>query len=90
MVRRLERLIEDVSFSGDIGPKEMGRTAARLEGLEEVIHDMHAFAKKVAPQEYLRRSPLSKTAPLKAGCDVGISKRSGTRQAFFPEGIASF
>ena len=71
VVRRLERLIEDVSLSGEIGPKEMGRTAARLEGLEEVIHEMHVFARKLAPQEYLRRSLFAKSSPLKAGCDAG-------------------
>ena len=44
VVRRLERFFTDVTTSGDIGPEEMARTAAKVEGLDFLLHDLHEKA----------------------------------------------
>lgn len=60
-VWRLESQMKDVGRSGNIGPSQMGRTAARVEGLEAVIGFLHDEAMKVAPPGYVEtpRVPAS-------------------------------
>lgn len=45
VVRRFDEMLDALLLAGDIGPAEMGRTAAKMEGLEGILQSLHAFAK---------------------------------------------
>ena len=45
VVRRFDEMLDALLRAGDIGPAEMGRTAAKMEGLEGILQSLHAFAK---------------------------------------------
>lgn len=45
VVRRFDEMLDALLVAGNIGPTEMGRTAAKMEGLEGILQSLHAFAK---------------------------------------------
>ena len=51
-VRRLEEAYKEISKCGDVGPAEMGRSAARAENLETPLNSLHAQAEFFLPQSY--------------------------------------
>lgn len=44
VVRRLEPYLEPLVAAGDVGPKEMGRTAAKMESLDLLLGSLHDYA----------------------------------------------
>eukprot|EP00438_Fugacium_kawagutii_P028399 Skav205712 [mRNA] locus=scaffold608:43274:44422:- [translate_table: standard] len=52
VVRRLERALEDVASSGDIDAKAMGRTAAKVEGLDDMLHVLEEQARELKVSFY--------------------------------------
>lgn len=51
-VKRLEKYFFEVSFEGDIGPAQMGRTAAKMEGLDQTLHRLQAQATELHVADY--------------------------------------
>eukprot|EP00438_Fugacium_kawagutii_P019952 Skav226915 [mRNA] locus=scaffold1147:35131:36597:+ [translate_table: standard] len=56
VVRRLERLSSDLVTVGDIGSSAMGRTAAKVESLSFLLHDLEKTARSLVPS-YEHREP---------------------------------
>ena len=52
VVRRLESYLTAVEEVGDVGPKEMGRTSVRMEGLESLLRDLHGTVVGMAATGY--------------------------------------
>lgn len=78
-VERFESQMDDVATSGDIDAAAMGRTAAKVEGLDSIIFELQeqALAWKTAgyEQRWKAQSCSSRAAPLSAGhqlCDPGV------------------
>ncbi len=44
VVRRLEPYLEPLVAAGEVGPKEMGRTAAKMESLDILLGSLHDYA----------------------------------------------
>lgn len=44
ILRRFEAQLKGVELVGMVGPAEMGRTAAKMEGLDSILHDLFARA----------------------------------------------
>eukprot|EP00438_Fugacium_kawagutii_P010863 Skav216247 [mRNA] locus=scaffold20:89010:95933:+ [translate_table: standard] len=53
-VRRLEKFFVEVSLDGYVGPKEMGRTAAKFESLDELVSKLQEEVSKLEPEKYQR------------------------------------
>ncbi len=58
-VKRLEGYLEDLVRVGDVGPAEMGRAAAKMEGLDSLLGELHDVALALAPNGYMERSVFS-------------------------------
>lgn len=65
IVHRLERQLLELADSEAVGPKEMGRTAAKMENLDSLLENLHADAKRLLPEAYKKQS--SESRPLKVG-----------------------
>ena len=53
VVKRFERLFEDLALTGDFGPSTMGRSAAKVESLVSVLENLHEATRRVAsPYEH--------------------------------------
>lgn len=83
-VKRLEGYLLDLEKAGDIGPAQMGRTAAKMESLDEQLSFLHAEACRVAPAGYVKwRSAGSNSAapfcpyPSEADEDEAVVGRLG-------------
>ena len=73
VVRFLEEQIAEVSI-GDVGPAEMGRTAARVENLESFLEELHARVEEFLPQNYCEgfvSKAVSGSRPLRTGHTKG-------------------
>lgn len=60
IVRRLEDQLRDVELAGNVGPTEMGRTAAKMEGLDDFLHDLHRRAASLVRESYTARMVSSR------------------------------
>ena len=73
MVRRLERLASEVHHAKVVKPPDMGRNAAKVEGLDELLRGLHeaaAFLPQGPYQPALRKAcPFD--GPLQAGHALG-------------------
>ena len=88
VVRRLESFLEDVRDCGVVGPAEMGRSAAKVEGLDVVLSRLHASTEGLVPEAYAKScaagGPVESTSKLQLGsdtldCGVVVGKlKSGT------------
>lgn len=58
-VKRMEGYFEDLIRVGDVGPAQMGRAAAKMEGLDSLLGELHDVALALAPNGYLERSVFS-------------------------------
>ena len=52
VVKRLETMFSSLEAVGDIGPSQMGRAAAKNEGLDSLLHDLHERAAFLANVGY--------------------------------------
>eukprot|EP00435_Cladocopium_sp_Y103_P037015 s110_g9.t1 len=52
IVRRLEKFFAEISADGNVGPKEMGRTAAKFESLDDVIDELYVQTAHLERQSY--------------------------------------
>ena len=74
VVRRLEAFYADVAESGLIGPNEMGRTAAKVEGLESLLRRLQEQAEAVLGLSYADCAPRRVAA---AERNPGYEKEAG-------------
>lgn len=61
VVLRLEKFFEEVSLDGPVGPKEMGRTAAKFESLDELVEKLQEEVNKLEPEKYQRSLAVGRT-----------------------------
>ena len=54
VIRRLESFLDDVAGCGIVGPAEMGRSAAKMEGLDSILGSLHASSMELAPAAYAK------------------------------------
>ena len=57
VVARLEHYLGELEHSGDIGPEQMGRTAAKVESLDQQIRELHEEACRIAAVGYSNIGP---------------------------------
>lgn len=70
VVSKLEMYYREVSFDGDIGPAEMGRTAAKLESLDTLLTSLQDQASRLHAGDYrtkMRLDELPRKEPLRVG-----------------------
>lgn len=75
VVSHLESHFQDVQI-GEVGPAEMGRSAARVESLIDFLHDLHGEVEKLLPRSYLGtrwKSGGKGKTDLKVGHQLGES-----------------
>ena len=60
VVRRFDEMLGALLDAGDVGPAEMGRTAAKMEGLEGILQSLHDFA-RVAGLDLVSQGSLLRT-----------------------------
>ena len=84
VVSHLESHFQDVQI-GEVGPAEMGRSAARE--LDRFLHDLHGEVEKLLPHSYLGtrwKSGGKGKIDLKVGHQLG---ESGTVVGHLPSGV---
>jgi hypothetical protein len=70
VVGNLEKFFREVSFDGDIGPAEMGRTAAKLESLDTLLFSLQDQASRLHAGDYrtkMRLDELPRKEPMRLG-----------------------
>ena len=70
VVGNLEKFFREVSFDGDIGPAEMGRTAAKLESLDILLFSLQDQASRLHAGDYrtkMRLDELPRKEPMRLG-----------------------
>ena len=70
VVGNLEKFFREVSFDGDIGPAEMGRTAAKLESLDILLFSLQGQASRLHAGDYrtkMRLDELPRKEPMRLG-----------------------
>ena len=65
IVHRFERQLEEMVSTDAVGPNEMGRTAAKMEGLDSLLETLHGEAMRLLPMAYKKQS--SEPRRLKVG-----------------------
>ena len=73
VVRLLESQMESMEV-GNVGPSEMGRSAARIESLENFLHDLHSQVEEFLPRGYMEKCsmrPGCSDEPAKPGHEHG-------------------
>eukprot|EP00438_Fugacium_kawagutii_P014015 Skav204090 [mRNA] locus=scaffold3129:371114:378324:+ [translate_table: standard] len=70
VVRRFERLLQELAETGDFGPSSMGRSAAKMENLDAILLALQEDAQMVS-SGYEHRAAAQKfsSARLHVGCD---------------------
>lgn len=69
-VSKLEIFFREVSFDGEIGPEEMGRTAAKIESLDSLLFSLQEQASRLHVGDYrtkLRSEVCERQKPLRPG-----------------------
>lgn len=57
IIQRFEAQLKGVELVGMVGPTEMGRTAAKMEGLDSILHDLFVRACSLTKDSYTAHSP---------------------------------
>ena len=73
VVRRLESFVVDISGCGIVGPAEMGRSAAKMEGLDGILRSLHESTLDSMPA-----AAYAKTSAAARGVSSSSSLRSGS------------
>ena len=88
VVTQLEKFYWEVSFDGDIGPAEMGRTAAKIESLDELLWSLQDQASRLHAGDYrtkLRLDELQRPEPLRPGrCEGDLGTVVGSMSTAMP------
>eukprot|EP00438_Fugacium_kawagutii_P032532 Skav202150 [mRNA] locus=scaffold970:142130:165817:- [translate_table: standard] len=74
VVRRFERLMLDVAEAGDIDASSMGRTAAKMEGLDSMLNTMQQEAASWREAGYEQRYRAQRSCTSKSGLTPGSLK----------------
>ena len=84
VVHRLESFVVDISGCGIVGPAEMGRSAAKMEGLDSILRSLHESTLDSMPA-----AAYAKTSAAARGVSSSSSLRSGSDALAVGEVIGS-
>eukprot|EP00438_Fugacium_kawagutii_P004856 Skav221077 [mRNA] locus=scaffold3118:408562:418463:- [translate_table: standard] len=74
VVQKLYSFASDVKSCGVVGPAEMGRSAAKMEGLDVVLHELIASTEKLASEALAKSYAFSKSSKSTSSRKQGSEK----------------